>query len=46
MYWIREYEHEDLVQVYEESELYNGWKIVLQMHGIQKFNEMYRHNYR
>lgn len=39
MYWIREFKGEDFVQVYQESSLWNGWKIIYQTYGIKDFNE-------
>lgn len=44
-YFIKENKEEDFVQVYEESDIYKGWKIVRQTYDIDKFNRMERHIY-
>lgn|GEM_PF-3196297 len=45
MYMIMEDKSRDMIQVYEESEIHKGWKIILQTYGIEKFNKEERHKY-
>lgn len=45
MYWIREFKNEDFVLVYQESLLWNGWKIIYRTYGIKDFNKHKKHEF-